>query len=248
MIIVKAWGVSDIGYVKSANEDHYSIIPPDFPGMPYLLAVSDGVGGRKGGQFASVKILQVIGNIISNQLPNIENAQKILIDSFQLANKELRKLSDKYETLKGMGTTAVVTLIYDSWFFVCSIGDSRAYAIKDGNIFRITKDHSMTQELLDRGHIKESQLKNHPYRHHLVKALGIDDQANPDIFRHVTTDCNWLVMCSDGLTEHVEEKEILAVTLKENDPKAACQKLLQMTLSRGGSDNVTIVVAKISQE
>lgn len=248
MITVKAWGVSDVGCVKSANEDHYSIIPPEFSGMPYLLAVSDGVGGRKGGQFASVKILQVIGNIISNQMPNVENASRILIDSFQSANKELRKLSDKYETLKGMGTTAVVTLIYDSWIFVCSIGDSRAYAIKDGNIFRITKDHSMTQELLDRGHIKESQLKNHPYRHHLVKALGIDDQANPDVFRRVASDCQWLVMCSDGLTEHVEEKEILAVTLKENDPKAACQKLLQMTLSRGGSDNVTVVVAKISQD
>lgn len=248
MITVKAWGLSDVGCVKSANEDHFSIIPPDYEGLPYLLAVSDGVGGRKGGQFASVRILQVIGNIISNQSPTIENAAQILVESFQSANKELRKLSDKYETLKGMGTTAVVTLVYDSWIFVCSIGDSRAYAIKDGNIFRITKDHSMTQDLLDRGHIKESQLKSHPYRHHLIKALGIDDQANPDVFRRVTADCQWLVMCSDGLTEHVEEKEILSVILRENDPKNVCQKLLQMTLSRGGNDNVTVVVAKISQD
>lgn len=241
---IDAYGVSDIGCVKLANEDHFSIIPPEFPGMPYFLAVSDGVGGRKGGQVASIKALQVIGREIFSLMPQIGQAEVSIRNSFEKANDQLRKLSDKNSSLQGMGTTAVIALVYDFETVICSIGDSRAYAISSNSIVQITNDHSWTFELYQKGLITQKQMKDHPYRHHLIRALGIDNQVNPDVFRidNSTFDC--LLLCSDGLTEHVSENEILGIVLKEIEPKNAVTKLLQMALARGGSDNITIVLAR----
>jgi protein phosphatase len=247
MMKIEAFGVSDIGCVKHANEDHYTILPPDFDGMPYFFAVSDGVGGRKGGQLASVKVLQVIGNTINSAPVGKKYANLVLVESFAKANAELRKLSRKNENLQGMGTTAVVALVYDDSTLICSIGDSRAYAILGDNIRLITRDHSWTFELYDKGLINEKQLKNHPYRHHLVKALGIEDSANPDVFELENGRIDWLLLCSDGLTEHVPDSEILSVIKKENNSKNSCEKLLQMALARGGTDNITIVIAKMTR-
>ncbi|NTU61186.1 MAG: serine/threonine-protein phosphatase, partial [Caldiserica bacterium] len=238
------FGVSDTGYVKSANEDHFSIIPPDFPGLPHLIALSDGVGGRRGGQLASVKALQVIGNRIFSNTPSTNDAPKMLFESFNKANDILRKLSDRNESLKGMGTTAVVALVYDDKTVICSIGDSRAYAVTSSSIMQITKDHTWTNELREKGLLTDKQVKNNPYRHHLIKALGVDESANPETFTLDNDDVQWLLLCSDGLTEHVSDIEILGTVLKENDPKAAANKLLQVALSRGGTDNITIVIAK----
>jgi protein phosphatase len=248
MTNIIAFGISDTGYVKSANEDHFSIIPPDFPGMPYMIALSDGVGGRRGGQLASVKVLQVIGNHINAVNPSSSQAPEILFESFNKANSFLRKLSDRNESLKGMGTTAVVALVYNSQTIICSIGDSRGYVINKAGIVQITKDHSWTTELVDKGILPASQIKNHPYRHHLVKALGVDEQANPDTFVVENRDIHWLLLCSDGLTEHVSETEILGVVFKENNPKAAANKLMQVALSRGGTDNITIVIAHYEKQ
>lgn len=244
MTNIIAFGISDIGYVKSANEDHFSIIPPDFSGMPHLLALSDGVGGRRGGQLASVKVLQVIGNHINAVNPSPNNAPAILFESFNKANGILRKLSDRNESLKGMGTTAVVALVYQDNTVICSIGDSRAYVINKTGIVQITKDHSWTNELVEKGILAVAQVKNHPYRHHLIKALGVDEHANPDTFTLDNQDIQWLLLCSDGLTEHVQETEILGILLKESNPKTAATKLMQVALSRGGTDNITIVVAQ----
>lgn len=248
MIRLSVFGLSDTGYVKSANEDHFSIIPPDFPGLPHLIALSDGVGGRRGGQLASVKVLQIIGNQVFSITPSANDAPKTLFDSFGKANDILRKLSDRNESLKGMGTTAVVALVYDNKTVVCSIGDSRAYIVTSGSIMQVTKDHSWTSELKEKGLLTDKQARNHPYRHHLVKALGVEENANPDVFTLDNNDIEWLMLCSDGLTEHVSDIEILGTILKENDPKAAANKLLQVALSRGGTDNITIVIAKYERE
>lgn len=239
-----AYGVSDIGCVKSANEDHFSIIPPEFPGMPYFLAVSDGVGGRKGGQVASIKALQVIGREIFSNMPQIGQAEAVIRNSFEKANEQLRKLSDKNSNLQGMGTTAVVALVYDFETVICSVGDSRAYSISNNSIIQVTNDHSWTFELYQKGLISQKQMKDHPYRHHLIRALGIENQVNPDVFRIDNALFDWLLLCSDGLTEHVADNEILTIVLKENDPKNAVTKLLAMALARGGSDNITIVLAR----
>lgn len=248
MIRLTVFGVSDTGYVKSANEDHFSIIPPDFPGLPHLIALSDGVGGRRGGQLASVKALQVIGNQIISVTPSPEDAPKALFESFNKANDILRKLSDRNESLKGMGTTAVVALVYDDKTVICSIGDSRAYAITAGSIMQITKDHSWMSQLKDKGLLSEKQARNHPYRHHLIKALGVEENANPDTFMLDNNDIQWLLLCSDGLTEHVQDIEILGAVLKDGDPKLVANKLLQVALARGGTDNITIVIAKYERE
>lgn len=248
MTNIIAHGMSDTGYVKSANEDHFSIIPPDFQGMPFMIALSDGVGGRRGGQLASVKVLQVIGNQINATNPSPSQAPRMLFDSFNKANSILRLLSDRNESLKGMGTTAVVALIYQNQTIICSIGDSRAYLINQAGIIQITKDHSWTNELVEKGLLPASQVKSHPYRHHLIKALGVDEQANPDTFIMENSDIQWLLLCSDGLTEHLLETEILGVILRENNPKAAANKLMQVALSRGGTDNITIVIAQYQKQ
>jgi len=239
-------GLSDPGKVKHNNEDHFTIIYPEFPSSPHIFAVSDGVGGRRAGELASVKSLQVICNFLLSKYLTPQSIENYLMEAFKIANSDLRKTGEGHKELEGMGTTAVVAVIFDDMAFVCSVGDSRAYAIGKNGIKQITVDHSWTNELIKQGLINGKQAKSHPYRHHLTRALGIDDLINPDIYKVEFNDFGWILLCTDGLTEHISESEIQNIILKLTDAQTITKKLVQMALSRGGHDNITIVLGQIN--
>lgn len=242
---IKASGISDTGKKKSNNEDHYSIIYPEFPGFPHILAVSDGVGGRKAGELASAVALQyIIGYLMPRSFHTNFNQEEIL-SAFQSANKQLRNTSNSDSNFRGMGTTVVLAMIYPDVTYIASIGDSRAYTM-NSSIVQVTEDHTLPKELLKRGAITPKQYKEHPYKHHLTRAMGIDEFANPDVFKLNTADFTHILLCTDGLTEHVSDSEIYAMVSKSQSPEASAKKLMQATLQRGASDNVTIVVASVT--
>ena len=244
IVQIEAYGLSDIGKKKSNNEDHFSIIYPEFPGFPYILAVSDGVGGRKAGELASVVALQsIISRLVPRSYLNNIN-EKEIITSFELANLHLRETSINNISYRGMGTTVVLALIYEDKTYIASVGDSRAYMI-NSTIKQITEDHTLPSELLKKGSITQKQFLEHPYKHHLTRALGIEENVKPDLFTLRTTDFKTILLCTDGLTEHVTDSEIFNVIAKFPKPEASVKKLIQTTLQRGASDNVTAIVANV---
>ncbi len=245
---IETFGWSDKGKVKSNNEDHFAIIPPEFPEQPYIIGVSDGVGGRRGGEMASVKALQVIGSYLIPRLTSPSHAKDELLRSYELANSELRRAGEKDEELAGMGTTAVVGAIFPKQIFVCSVGDSRAYAVNGLGLKQVTDDHTLPNELYKRGSINEKQFHEHPYRHHLTRALGIDETVKPDVFTIDAGGVNWFLLCTDGLTEHVNPSEIMTTINKFQEPQLIVKKLIAQALLKGGTDNVTVVLAKLIRE
>lgn len=241
---IKAYGLSDVGKKKPNNEDHFSIINPEFNDFPHILAVSDGVGGRKAGELASVVALQsIIGYLIPRSFRGIFNEEQIR-KAFYLANKHLRQESSNNSNFRGMGTTVVMALIYSDKTYIASVGDSRAYLI-NSTIKQVTDDHTLPNELLKKGAITQKQYQEHPYKHHLTRAMGIDDVVEPDLFVLNTLEFKTIMLCTDGLTEHVSDSEIFATITKLRNPETSAKKLLQTTLQRGASDNVTIVIADI---
>lgn len=241
---IKAFGLSDVGKKKPNNEDHFSIINPEFSGFPHVLAVSDGVGGRKAGELASVVALQsIIGYLMPRSFHfNFDKGQ--IKTAFDLANKHLRQESINNTNFRGMGTTVVLALIFDDKTYVASVGDSRAYFINSA-IKQVTEDHTLPNELLKKGAINQKQYNEHPYKHHLTRAMGIDDVVQPDLFVFNTSDFKTILLCTDGLTEHVSDSEIFATITKLRNPETSAKKLIQTTLQRGASDNVTVVVADV---
>jgi protein phosphatase len=241
---IKAFGLSDVGKKKSNNEDHFSIVSPEFDDFPYFLAVSDGVGGRNAGELASAVALQfIIGYLVPRSFRNTFNENQIN-QAFDLANKHLRQESASNSNFRGMGTTVVMALIYSDKTYIASVGDSRAYFI-NSTIKQITEDHTLPNELFKKGSITQKQYNEHPYKHHLTRAMGIDAAVIPDVFVFNTSDYKTIVLCTDGLTEHVTDCEIFATITKLNNPETSAKKLVQTTLQRGASDNVTVVIADI---
>lgn len=237
--------LSDTGKVKDNNEDHYAIISPQYPEFPYIFAISDGVGSRKGGDLASAKAIQIISDYFVWHLSESQGAPEIAQKAFEVANSELRLAGSLNAELNGMGTTVVFAALFDDTLQITWIGDSRAYIVKKNDLEQITVDHTLPNELLKRGSITEKQLKNHPCKHHLVRALGIDETAKPEMVRLPSQDLEWLILCTDGLYEHVSDIEIQGAIQKLNDPALITKKLIQMALSRGGTDNVTVIAVKI---
>ncbi len=238
-------GHSHKGKVKEANEDHFSIIRPDHHGRPYIVMVTDGVGGRAAGEMASFLAIRIIAEEIKSKILTTENIKTTAISAIEKANNNIYNSSIERPELFGMCTTIVMGIILGDYIHVFSVGDSRAYLINKKDEFKqITTDHTWIHEMLSVGKIEENEVKNHPSRHRITRAIGISEKINPDYFCIPFEDTKYMLFCTDGLTEHVLDKQIEKTIKKYKNPKTSAEKLVSAALSKGGSDNVTVVVAK----
>jgi serine/threonine protein phosphatase PrpC len=227
-----AW-VSDVGLVRKLNED--SVLTKPEIG---LWAVADGMGGYGGGDIASRAVVEALRTLA----PTVSAA--LLLDAFEqkivLVNSELRALAVAREAVV-VGTTLVALIVHGAHFACAWCGDSRAYLRRDGKLWQISRDHSEVQELIDRGLLDEERARTFPRRNVVTRALGATDQAELDLVDGRIYSGDKFLLCSDGLTVHVEKDEIAAM-LSAADPQSAVDALLDLTLSRGASDNISIVV------
>ena len=239
--MIKAYAKSDVGKVREMNQDYYSIPSSESDLQLYILA--DGMGGYNGGEIASRLAAETTKNYIQNNFKKIEHDKeailKLVKDAMEYANMVVYEESKKDENLQGMGTTLDVCFIYNSKIYIGHVGDSRIYLIKKDIARKITKDHSYVQQLVEDKKITREEAEHHPKKNMLLKALGCTSYVEPDIRARNLEKDDILLMCSDGLTNMVEESKIYEV-VRENKEKAP-EILVNLANNAGGYDNITVI-------
>ena len=238
---MKGFAKTDVGKAREMNQDYYSIPSSENDLQLYILA--DGMGGYNGGEIASRLAAETTKNYIQNNFDKIEHDKeailKLVKDAMEYANMVVYEESKKDENLQGMGTTLNVCFIYNSKIYIGHVGDSRIYLIKKDIARKITKDHSYVQQLVEDKKITREEAEHHPKKNMLLKALGCTSYVEPDIRARNLEKDDIIFMCSDGLTNMVEESKIYEV-VRENKEKAP-EILVNLANNAGGYDNITVI-------
>ncbi len=241
---MRAFAKTDIGKARDMNQDYYYISKPEDKISIFILA--DGMGGYNGGEIASkLATMATLGYIQSN-FENIpkerEEILKLIKSAMEYANMVVYEKSKEQKELEGMGTTLEVCLIYNNKLYIGHIGDSRIYRLR-GEFFRkLTHDHSYVQKLVKDGTITQEEANHHPKKNMLMKALGCTAFIEPDITVKGFVKDDIVLICSDGLTNMVEEPEIYNIL--KNEGTLAAEKLVEKANENGGYDNITAIVIR----
>ncbi len=238
-MILRAAASSDVGLRRKANEDRYAL-SPDLG----LYLVADGMGGHSAGQVASRLAAETALEAVQALAGTSSSLAEKLRYSVAAANRAIYTRSAEDPELNGMGTTLVAILAGGGRAALAHVGDSRAYLLRGGGIRRLTDDHSIVGELLRRQEISEEDAREHPHRHVLTRALGVRRSVEPDLVELTPAPSDVFVLCSDGLTNHVEDDEI-AKTVRDNpDLQEAAERLVDFANGRGGDDNTTVLLLR----
>ena len=242
--MIKAYAKSDVGKVREMNQDYYYISNSLDEVQLYILA--DGMGGYNGGEIASKIAVETAKNYIENNFKEIEKDRDSIIQllgsSMEYANMVVYEKSKENAELQGMGTTLEICLIYNNKVYIGHVGDSRIYRIRKEFIRKLTQDHSYVQKLVADGTITKEEAAHHPQKNMLMKALGCNAFVEPDVMVKGFLKDDILIMCSDGLTNMVDQETIYKMASKniEQAPK----DLVELANNNGGYDNITVVVIK----
>ncbi len=241
---MEAFAKTDIGKARDMNQDYYYISPEQSLINLYILA--DGMGGYTGGEIASrlatISAKNYIESNFEKTLTEKEEIVKLIKDSMEYANMVVYEKSKENKELEGMGTTLEVCLIYNNIVYIGHIGDSRIYIQREEKLKKLTIDHSYVEKLVKDGTITKEEAINHPKKNMLTKALGCMAFVEVDVANEELHKDDIILICSDGLTNMVEEETINNV-IKE-DYKSAPLKLIELANNNGGYDNITALVIK----
>ena len=237
-------GNSDIGKVRTANEDgfNYGIFED---GTAWAI-VCDGMGGVRGGNIASSMVVDMVSDKIKkcyNKLMPVYSFENIFLSTITTANVVVNDRSYTDEELRGMGTTIVSAIVKDNQACIAHVGDSRIYKLNSESITQITKDHSLAQEMLDSGQITQEEFENYPKKNIITRALGIDEKVDIDFDFAEIEQGDVLLLCSDGLSGLLSDEEILEI-YNNTDFELLCDEYIKAANDKGGYDNITVVVMK----
>ncbi len=269
IVLMNFFGKSDIGKMRTANQDSYLIRP--LCKNATLCVVCDGMGGAKSGNVASESAIETFGERIVKYTQSKINKDGILAltsdeacvildDAVHDANQTVFKKAQSSSDYTGMGTTLVAALFCDDTVYVVNVGDSRLYLVSDNTITQITHDHSYVQHLIDSGSISTDEARNHPYRNRITRAVGINHELEVDIFSVELSnlDVCYLLLCSDGLSGQLLSEDIYAiissdvdidvVTDIESELSDKTERLIEAANNAGGPDNITAVLVKYVKE
>lgn len=235
--------LSDVGCVRKNNEDSFGLFPAQDPSERSLFVIADGMGGAAAGEVASRLAVETLRESFLQTSPDL-GVPAALEQAVQAANRAIFHKSGEDTSLAGMGTTCTAVAILGRRLWTGHVGDSRAYFASSGALQQLTRDHSLAAELERRGDPRAS--KTSGAKHVLTRCLGVGDELVVDVLPEPVTfeDGNSLVICSDGLSNLVDEGEILHL-VSMHLPEKACRRLVDLARERGAPDNVTVVVARM---
>jgi len=238
------YSISDRGKQRFNNED---CCVAKSIGQYTVLILADGMGGHSGGEIASSKAIETVLAALQEKLTRpLIPAQifSLLSSALKSANDSIYELSLSDPTLYGMGTTIDICIISDHNAYIAHIGDSRVYHItSDGKINLVTKDHSLMQYMIEKGELTKEQAQHHPQKNVIIRALGTSQGVQEDTAIIKLSEGDRLLLCSDGLTNMLEEKDICHVVLKNPQPEVAAPELIRRANDAGGDDNITVIIA-----
>jgi serine/threonine protein phosphatase PrpC len=248
-----AQAATDIGRKKRSNEDSFLI-----DRKLNLYIVADGMGGHAAGEVASAQAIESTRQVIEDHLlnanqwpddaPHREKIKKILGESVLKASKDIYQISSKELAKRGMGTTLSLLFLTDQRGFIAHVGDSRIYLIRNQEVFQLTEDHSLIRDLIKHKKITPEEAENSPYRNALTRAVGIYEHVEVDILDFEISKDDTFLLCSDGLTNYLKDaNEIYEVLSAQNDFSKLPTEFINLANNRGGKDNITSLVVKISQ-
>lgn len=240
---MKTVGSTDIGR-RSRNEDSFRF--GQCEDTVEWAVVCDGMGGARGGQTASTIAADMVSRKIDkcyNKLMNDNSIQNLLLSAVTTANVAIYDRAKADDSLDGMGTTIVACMVKNKVACIAHVGDSRAYIIRDGQLRQITKDHSLRQEMLDKGQITQAEYDHYPNKNIITRALGINEAVDIDFDTEDINDGDVLILCTDGLYGCVSEKEMLELYENTDFDKLA-EKYVRTANDNSGHDNITVVVIK----
>ena len=246
---IEAASLTDVGRQRSNNEDSYIYWEPDsdedFRRKGRLAVIADGMGGYEGGQEASRLAVETVRSVYDNAFAG--DPQETLVGAFEAAHQNIQRFAQEHPQFYGMGTTCTALAIVDRQLSFAHVGDSRLYLIRAATISRLTRDHSYVGRLVESGIVRSEDAESHPQRHILTAALGSGREVTPNVPEHPCSleEGDRLLLCTDGLWGLVGDAD-LARVVQSNPPAEACQKLVAMALERGGPDNITLLVLRVS--
>lgn len=232
---------TDKGVVRDNNQDSYTVC--ELSEGAVLAVVCDGMGGAAEGALASSEAVKVVRERVAERyLSDMSDlsVKSLLVSAVENANKHIYSLSKTDESYEGMGTTVVAVLIANSFLYIAHAGDSRAYKLSGGELVQLTRDHSVVQNMLENGEITAEEAVDHPSKHIITRALGVDDFIKVDFCQEPFDEDEVLILCSDGLTNYSTSDDILRLTSDGCYYKYA-DRLVNLANQNGGGDNVTVV-------
>lgn len=240
------WGLTDPGCVRKQNQDAYQIEHLDRSSL--LCIVCDGMGGAKSGNIASSLAVDVfVQEVRRSWKPGLdqEKLDQILRSAVKLANFTVFDQAAQFEEFDGMGTTLVAALIRGKKVTIVNVGDSRAYGIDRTGIRQLTKDHSLVQLMVERGELTPERAKTYPGKNFITRAIGTETMVQCDLFHLDLSKGDFLLLCSDGLSNMMDDQEILFEVVHGVNKAHCCERLLDIAKNRGAPDNVTSVLVLI---
>lgn len=236
---------TDKGLVRENNQDAYAV--GELPGEVAWAVVCDGMGGAAGGNIASALAVKVISDKITssyNEKMRDSSIKNLLDSAITAANIEVYDMAYSRPDLTGMGTTVVAVVVRDNIAHIAHAGDSRAYIVNDDGVEQITVDHSLVQNLVDRGEITKEEAEHHPNKNVITRALGVDKRIDVDFSEVEMHENETLVLCTDGLSNCVNNAE-MAEDIKDGQYYAFADRLVKRANKNGGNDNITVVAIAI---
>ena len=240
------WGLTDPGCVRAQNQDAFLVEKLDKHTL--LCVVCDGMGGAKSGNIASNLAADVFVQQVKQTWSkdmNQDQLDQMLKNAVKLSNFTVFDQAQQFEEFTGMGTTLVAVLLSGKWATVVNVGDSRCYHIDRVGIRQLTVDHSVVQLMVTRGELTPEQAKTYPGKSLITRAIGTESMVACDIFHKKVSDGDCLLLCSDGLSNLMDDQEILFEVAHGQEKKGCCQRLLDIAKKRGAPDNVTSILVAV---
>lgn len=238
--MIKTFSLTDIGQQRKMNQDYVFTTEAPIGNLSNLFIVADGMGGYNGGGFASAYTAEVIKKMV--EISKETSPRKIFEDAITVANMEIRKKASENEELMGMGTTVVLATIADDVLHVANVGDSRLYLVNGSNIRQVTVDHSYVEEMVRIGSLDRESARTHPKKNVITRAIGADINVLPDFYTVKLQENDIILMCSDGLTNMVEDYDIDLIVKSQRDIAGKAEALIKAANDNGGKDNIAVVL------
>ncbi len=243
--MLEAYSVTDIGRKRQLNQDYVFSSAKPMGNMPNLFIVADGMGGHNAGDYASKCTVETVVGEIRNSFE--KNPTIIVKKAIETANGRIRELAASDENLFGMGTTLVVATVIGKYLQVANVGDSRLYLVGKQGIRQITRDHSLVEEMIRLGGLSREDARKHPDKNIITRAVGAKDEIEPEFFTEDLEPGDIILMCSDGLSNMLDDKEIEKIVRNEEltEMKQKAEALINAANNNGGKDNIAVVLVKI---